>query len=93
MKASVCLFAALVSACSFAVELPALPQSEFADTEVSTNFSFAVCVGSNRWLVFLLELQASPSNSPARTSHSPLSLWSAAGGCIALFAALCYNAA
>ena len=73
MKASVCLFAALVSACSFAVELPALPQLEFADTEASTNFVFAVGGGSNRRLVFLLELQASPSNSPAKTSLSPLS--------------------
>ena len=48
MKASVSLFAALVSASSFAVEIPALPQSGFADTEVSTNFVFAVGGGSNR---------------------------------------------
>ena len=48
MKASVCLFAVLVSACSFAVEVGALPQSEFADTEVSTNFTFAVGAVANR---------------------------------------------
>ena len=48
MKTSVCLFAVLVSASSFAVELHALPQSGFADTEVSTNFVFAVGGGSNR---------------------------------------------
>lgn len=63
MKASVCLFAVLVSASSFAVEIPALSQSEFADTEVSTNFVFAVGGGSNRRLAFSLELQASPSNN------------------------------
>jgi hypothetical protein len=63
MKASVCLFAALVSASSFAVEIPALPQSEFADMEVSTNFAFSVGGGSNRRLAFSLELQASPSNN------------------------------
>ena len=63
MKASGCLFAAFVSASSFAVELPVLPQSDFADTEVSTNFTFAVGGRSNRRLVFSLELQASPSNN------------------------------
>ena len=63
MKSSVCLFAAFVSAYSFAVELPALPQSVFADTEVSTNFTFAVGERSNRRLVFSLELHALPSNN------------------------------
>ena len=48
MKTSVCLFAVFVSACSFAVEVGALPQSEFADTEVSTNFTFAVGAVANR---------------------------------------------
>ena len=57
------LLVALVSASSFAVGVPALPQSEFADTEVSTNFAFAVGARSNRRLVFSLELQASPSNN------------------------------
>ena len=42
MTASISLFAVLLSASSFAVEVSALPQSEFADTEVSTNFMFAV---------------------------------------------------
>ena len=63
MKTSVCLFAVFVSACSFAVEVGALPQSEFADTEVSTNFTFGVGAVANRRLVFTLELQASPSNN------------------------------
>ena len=63
MQAFVCLLAVLFSACSHAVEVPALPQSEFADTEVSTNFTFAVGAVANRRLVFTLELQASPSNN------------------------------
>ena len=63
MKTAVCLLAVLVSACSFAVEVPALPPSEFADTEVSTNFTFAVGEGSNRRLVFTVELAASPTNN------------------------------
>ena len=45
MKTSVCLFAVLVSACSFAVDVSTLPASEFDDTEVSTNFTFAVGEG------------------------------------------------
>ena len=54
---------AIFGANLFAVELPALPQSEFADTEASTNFTFAVGGGSNSRLVFAVELQASPSNN------------------------------
>ena len=57
------LLVALVSASSFAVGVPALPQSEFADTEVSTNFAFAVGARSNRRLVFTVELAASPTNN------------------------------
>ena len=55
----VLLFASAV----FAAKLLALPDSSFADTEVSTNFTFAVGGGSNRKLVFSLELQATPSNN------------------------------
>ena len=57
------LFVALAFSSSFAVEVPALSPSEFADTEVSTNFAFAVGERSNRRLVFSLELAASPSNN------------------------------
>jgi len=46
VKALVCLFAVLVAACSFAVEVTALPTSEYADAEISTNFVFAVGEGS-----------------------------------------------
>ena len=63
MKAAICLFAVFVSVCSFAVEVSALPDAEFADTEVSTNFTFAVGAVANRKLVFTMELQASPSNN------------------------------
>ena len=63
MKTLVCLFAVLVSACSFAVEVPALPPSEYADTEVSTNFVFAVGESGGRRLVFSLELEAATTNN------------------------------
>ena len=63
MKTSVCLFAVLVSACSFAVDVSMLPTSEFDDTEVSTNFMFAVGEGSNRRLVFTVELETTPTNN------------------------------
>ena len=48
---------------SFGVEVPALPPPEFVDTEVSTNFTFAVGAGSNRRLIFSLELEATPMNN------------------------------
>ena len=63
MKASIYLLAVLVAASSFAVEVPALPGEEFADTEVSTNVALAVGAARNRRLVFSVELQASPSNN------------------------------
>ena len=53
----------LVAHGAYCTVIPALPQSEFADTEASTNFAFAVGERSNRRLVFSLELQASPSNN------------------------------
>ena len=61
--ASISLFVALASSLSFAADVSALPQSDFADTEVSTNFTFAVGGGSNRRLVFSLELAASQTNN------------------------------
>ena len=48
---------------AFGAEVPALPLSEFADTEVSTNFTFAVGEGGGCRLVFSLELQATPTNN------------------------------
>ena len=64
MKPVVAICMALLYACAvFGIELPALPQSAFADTEVSTNFTFAVGEGSNRRLVFTVELEATPTNN------------------------------
>ena len=64
MKPVVAICMALLYACTvFGIESPALPPSEFPDTEVSTNFTFAVGEGSNRRLVFSLELAASPTNN------------------------------
>ena len=64
MKPVVAICMALLYACAvFGIELPALPQSEFADTEVSTNLVFAVGEGANRRLVFSLELEATPTNN------------------------------
>ena len=63
MKAIV-FYSALLSVCAvFGVEVPSLPEAAFPDTEVSTNFTFAVGAVANRKLVFSLELQATPSNS------------------------------
>ena len=42
MKVMFCLSVIFMAVSSFGVELPALPPSEYADTEVSTNFAFAV---------------------------------------------------
>ena len=63
MKASLFVVLALLALAGLAVEVPAPSPTSFDDTEVSTNFTFAVGDGSNRRLVFSLELQASPSNN------------------------------
>jgi len=63
MKTLTCMFAVAVAACLFGTEVPSLPDAAFPDTEVSTNFTFAVGAVANRKLVFSLELQATPSNS------------------------------
>ena len=63
MKAATVLAAVHLAISSFGVEVSALPSSAFADTEASTNFTFAVGEGLNRRLVFSLELQASPTNN------------------------------
>ena len=58
-----CVLQFLSFAMVFAADVGQLPAPEFADTEDSTNFTFEVGGGSNRRLVFSLELQASPSNN------------------------------
>ena len=45
MRSILFIAQALFASAVFAVELPALPPSEYADTEVSTNFVFAVGEG------------------------------------------------
>ena len=59
----VAICGALTAQRLFAVEVPAMPGAEFADTEVSTNVALSVGAARNRRLVFSVELQASPSNN------------------------------
>ena len=60
----ICLvFSAILASVCFGMVDSALPPSEFADTEVSTNFVFAVGEGGGCRLVFSLELQAAPTNN------------------------------
>jgi len=63
MKLLICVFAVTAALCSFCVEISSLPPPEYADTEVSTNFAFAVGSGGGRRLVFSLELEATPTNN------------------------------
>jgi hypothetical protein len=63
LKLSVLLRFAALSFHSYSTEVLSLPPPEFVDTEVSTNFTFVVGEGSNRRLVFSLELEATPTNN------------------------------
>ena len=63
MKVSAFVLLSMCAFSGFGIEVTALPTSEFWDTEVSTNFVFAVGEGSNRRLVFSLELEATPTNN------------------------------
>ena len=63
MKTALFIVFALIAPVVLGMEIPALPPSEFADTEVSTNFTFAVGEGGGRRLVFSLELEATPMNN------------------------------
>ena len=62
MKLLICVFAAAAGLCSFGLEITPLPLSDFPDTEIATNFPFAVAAPSHR-LVFSLEFQSSASNN------------------------------
>ena len=53
----------LSCAVAFAAEVGPLPASEYTDTEVSTNFTFAVGESGWRRLVFSLELEAGTTNN------------------------------
>jgi hypothetical protein len=52
VKTATIIAAVHLAACYFGVEVSALPPSEFADTEVSTNFAFAVGAVANRTGVY-----------------------------------------
>ena len=53
---------AMLPAAAFGVTVETLPQSEYADTEVSTNIAFAVSFDAMSRLEFTLSLDASPTN-------------------------------
>ena len=63
MKATLFIVLVLFEFVGFGMEISALPTSEYSDTEVATNFVFAVGEGGGCRLVFSLELQASPTNN------------------------------
>ena len=52
-----------VSISAFGVTVSALPQSEYADTEVSTNIAFAVERPAMTRIEFTVALDATPSNN------------------------------
>ena len=54
---------AILPAVAFGVTVETLPQSEYADTEVTTNIPFAVSFDTMSRVNFALSLDASPSNS------------------------------
>ena len=54
---------AILPTVAFGVTVESLPQSEYADTEVSTNIPFAVSFDTMSRVNFSLSLDASPSNS------------------------------
>ena len=48
---------------SFALAVPELPRSAYADTEVSTNFPIAVEDDGKHWMTFIVSLVESPTNN------------------------------
>ena len=52
----------LLASTAFSAELPALPESSFADTEVSTNIAFSAGAGMQR-IRLSVDMLASPSNN------------------------------
>ena len=63
MKTLACLILIFITESSLGMVVSALPLSEFADTEVSTNFTFAVNESGGRRLVFSLGLDATTTNN------------------------------
>ena len=56
-------FASCLSVSSFGVTIPGLPQSAFADTEVSTNIAFVVERPAMTRIEFTVALDATPTNN------------------------------
>ena len=56
-------FASCLSVPAFGVTIPGLPQSAFADTEVSTNIAFAVERPAMTRIEFTVALDATPTNN------------------------------
>ena len=56
-------FASCLSVSSFGVTIPGLPQSAFADTEVSTNIVFVVERPAMTRIEFTVALDATPTNN------------------------------
>ena len=63
MKTAVFIILAFSASVGLGMEIPSLPPSEYSDTEVATNFVFAVGEGGGCRLVFSLELQATPTQN------------------------------
>ena len=57
MKTTLLIVLTLAAFVGFGVEIPTLPVSEYADTEVSTNFVVAAGDGGRQRIVFSLELE------------------------------------
>ena len=49
--------------CALAVTVEPLPQSAYADTEVSTNFHYEVTLTNVTRMAFVVELEATPTNN------------------------------
>ena len=56
-------FAFCMSTSAFGVTIPELPQSAFADTEVSTNIAFVVDRAMMTRIEFTVALDATPTNN------------------------------
>ena len=63
MRVLAMAFASCLSVPAFGVTIPGLPQSAFADTEVSTNIAFAVERPAMTRIEFTVALDATPTNN------------------------------
>ena len=63
MKTLVFSLLVLTAASALAVTVEPLPQSAYADTEVSTNFHYEVTLTNVTRMAFVIELEATPTNN------------------------------